>query len=54
MKAGERVVWHGLAGVVQQIMFSRATERELAVVAFDSRIRLTVCADELILLEETA
>lgn len=54
MKAGDRVVWQGQEGVVQQLMFSRATERELAVVAFDSRIRLTVRTDELIPLKEPA
>jgi hypothetical protein len=54
MKVGDRVAWHGQLGVVQQLMFSVATERELAVVVFDPRIRITVRAMDCVPLEEIA
>jgi hypothetical protein len=54
MKVGDRVTWHGFAGTVEHLSYSLATERELARVAFDSRIRITVRAIDCVPLEEVA
>lgn len=44
---GSTVEWHGRNGVVRSLGFRRATERQIATVAFNSREVLRVPVDEL-------